>query len=120
MEDGCGTAMFSSLGVVVMTIDYLSHEICWRPLWNELMGFMEMNTMGFSTVKAVGTPRLPWAVETVEVLRGKGCQGAPHSRLPGTMVALSAGLILVFLDVFPCLWLSSDTSAIQFPQSSFV
>lgn len=56
-----------------------------------MMGFMKMNTMGFATVKAVGTPRLPSAVETLEVLRDKGCQGTPQSRLPGTMVALEQG-----------------------------
>lgn len=74
---------------MAVTIDYLSGESCWCPLWNELMAFMLMNTMESFTVKAVGDPRLQSAVEVVEVLIGKYCQGSLHSKPLGTTVALA-------------------------------
>lgn len=81
------------------------------------MGFMKMNILEFSTVKAVGTPRPPGAVETVDVLRSKECftQQATggHS---GTCWKDDPGIP----GLFPCFWLSSDTSTIQSSQYSFV
>ena len=59
LDEGSGVAMSPTLGVrVLRTVDGLSGERCWRPLQNELMGFIQVNVMWYSSVKITENPQL--------------------------------------------------------------
>lgn len=70
----------------------------WPSPRNEPTGFTPTNAVGLYSVEAVGNPRLPPALMSSKV---KPCQGPPHSRLLGTLVAPAPLL---------CFWLYPDIS----------